>query len=148
MVLLAHGPLYCYVCSKASKWTPDPLVLFPRLQQRASYLSCLHGGTGAAAEAAKEPVSQEETDKVAEAPPPPPPQGRRPGIRFPNRRTPEGKRISMLSLEEQHRYPSSQLLHALAAFVGSVCPASIAHAMLLTIWTLKCQQSFCQADMT
>lgn len=63
-------------------------------------------GTGAAAEAAKDTASQAEADaeagadgKAEEAPAP----HRTPGIRFPTRRTPEGKRISMLSIEEQKR---------------------------------------------
>ena len=49
-------------------------------------------------------VSQEEADKDAESASPPPPQERRPGISFPNRRSPDGKRLSMLSIEEQQRY--------------------------------------------
>ena len=59
---------------------------------------------GAAAEAAKEPVSKAEAHSAAKsAPPPEPPQHRAPGIRFPPRRTPEGERITMLPAEEQLR---------------------------------------------
>jgi len=56
--------------------------------------------TGAAAEAAKEPVAQVEADKEAESAPSP---HRKPGIKFPTRRTPEGKQITMLSIEDQQR---------------------------------------------
>ena len=76
------------------------------------------GGTDAAAEAAKEPVSQEEADKDAEAASPPAPQDRKPGIRFPNRRTPEGKRVSMLSFQEQQRYLSTLLCFHAAVALG------------------------------
>ena len=60
-----------------------------------------HTAAGAAAEAAKEPVSQAEADSAAESAPAPKPQHRQPGIRFPQRRTPEGERITMLPAEEQ-----------------------------------------------
>ena len=60
-----------------------------------------HTASGAAAEAAKEPVSQAEADSAAESAPAPEPQHRQPGIRFPQRRTPRGERITMLPAKEQ-----------------------------------------------
>ena len=60
-----------------------------------------HTAAGAAAEAAKEPVSQAEAESAAESAPPPKPQHRQPGIQFPQRRTPQGERITMLPAEEQ-----------------------------------------------
>ena len=60
-----------------------------------------HTAAGAAAEAAKEPVSQAEADSAAESGPAPKPQHRQPGIHFPQRRTPEGERITMLPAKEQ-----------------------------------------------
>ncbi len=85
-------------------------------------------------------MSQEEADKDAESATTQP-QGRMPGIRFPNRRTPDGKRVSMLSIEEQQRYPSELL-----SFPAMLVPAWSSSMADVLLCFVICH--LCLADMT